>query len=64
MSYEHKPGTGTVFPNDYKEKGDKKPDFTGKMNVNGEILEVGIWNSTTTDGKDYLFIKASEPFNK
>ena len=62
MSYEHKPDTGTAFPNDYKEPGDKKPDFKGQINVGGNMQDIAIWNSSTQDGKDYLFIKVSDPY--
>ena len=29
MAYEHEEGTASMFQNDYKEDGDKKPDYTG-----------------------------------
>ena len=50
MSYEHKPDTGTAFPNDYKEPGDKKPDFKGQINVGGNMQDIAIWNCSTQDG--------------
>ena len=60
MSYEHKPDTGTAFPNDYKEDGDSKPDHKGQINLGGTMHDVAIWNSKTKDGKDYLYIKISD----
>ena len=29
MAYEHEDGTASLFQNDYKENGDKRPDYTG-----------------------------------
>jgi hypothetical protein len=40
MDYTNK---GTVWKNQYKEKGDKKPDFKGIVNVEGKEYEIAQW---------------------
>jgi len=64
MAYEHKPNTGSAFINDYKEEGDNKPNHKGQINVEGTLYDIAIWNSETTEGKEYKYIKVSEPFVK
>ena len=31
---------GAMFPNQYKEDGDKKPHYTGNLNVDGKDLKI------------------------
>jgi hypothetical protein len=54
MSYEQKPNTGSVFPNERKEKeGD--PNVKGSALIDGVEYWVSGWTNTTKDGgKKYL----------
>jgi hypothetical protein len=42
MAYEEKEGSGSMFPNSYKEK-DSQPDWKGKIMINGEIVKLSGW---------------------
>lgn len=74
MSYVPKPNTGSLWPNAQK-VGDKHPDFRGDvvldrslvrslMDKGEEMIKISIsgWNATTMNGRDYISLKASEPF--
>lgn len=43
MAYQHKEGSGTLFPNTYK-KSDNQPDWRGDALVNGVLVEISGWN--------------------
>ena len=58
MAYETKNNTGSLFPNKNK-KEDKHPDYTGKMKVNGQLMDMAGWINDYKDGK-YLNLKISE----
>ncbi len=47
--YKHKDMSGSLFRNKEK-KSDKSPDYTGTVNIHGEVLRVAGW------------IKGSPPF--
>ena len=64
MAYEHEDGTASLFQNDYKENGDKRPDYTGKGNVDGEMKEFALWKRETKKGTTMLFVKWTEPQEK
>jgi uncharacterized protein (DUF736 family) len=55
---------GVLFPNQYKEEGDSKPDYLGNVNVNGEEWSLAAWANTSKNGKDYLGVRVSEPREK
>ena len=55
---------GALFPNSYKEDGDKKPDYLGNVNVDGEEWRLAALANTSKNGKDYLSITVSEPQEK
>ena len=52
---------GAMFPNKYKEDGDKRPDHTGNLNVDGKEFKIAAWQSTSKAGNDYLSIRINEP---
>lgn len=60
MSYELKPNTFSAFVND-KNGNEKKPDWTGKINVGGEVMRVAIWKRTSQSGIEYLSGVIEEP---
>jgi len=64
MAYEHEDGTASLFQNDYKENGDKRPDYTGKGKVDGSMKEFALWKRETKSGTTMLFVKWSEPQEK
>jgi len=55
---------GVLFPNQYKESGDTKPDYLGNVNVNDSEWSLAAWANTSKNGKDYLSIRVSEPREK
>jgi hypothetical protein len=57
MAFEHKEGSGTLFPNDYHQGGDTKPTHKGKAKWRGETVEVALW---PRDGGGYS-MKIQEP---
>ena len=52
---------GAMFPNKYKEDGDKRPDHTGNLNVDGKEFKIAAWQSTSKAGNDYLSVRITEP---
>jgi hypothetical protein len=57
----HKPGTGSLFPNQFKTK-DNQPDLTGTLVMSrdykaGEKVKVAAWKKTSIKGE---FISLSE----
>lgn len=52
---------GAMFPNKYKEDGDKRPDHTGNLNVDGKEFKIAAWQSTSKAGNSYLSIRLTEP---
>jgi uncharacterized protein (DUF736 family) len=60
MSYEHKPNTGTLFPNN--KKADNHPDYKGKIKVGDVEYDLAGWVKTTDKGQ-FLSLKISEPQN-
>jgi len=52
---------GAMFPNKYKEDGDKRPDHTGNLNVDGKEFKIAAWESTSKAGNDYLSVTITEP---
>lgn len=58
MSYEHKPNSGSIFPNDYKEH-DRQPDWTGSAMIDGTEYRLAAWNNEGRN-KDYISIKFQE----
>ncbi len=60
MSYEHKPNTGTLFPNT-KKTADNQPDYKGKIKVGEQEYDIAGWLKDGANGK-FLSLKISEPF--
>jgi uncharacterized protein (DUF736 family) len=55
---------GVLFPNRYKEDGDKRPNYTGTVNVNGEEFRLAAWDRTSKNNNAYLSVVVSEPREK
>lgn len=50
MSFEHKPGSGSLFRND-KKGNDRAPDYRGVANIDGELFELAGWIKECSKGK-------------
>ena len=53
--------TIVLFAND-KEGNEKRPDYTGKVNVDGVEKSVSVWIGETKTGKPMLKGQVSEPY--
>lgn len=53
MAYEQKPNSGSLWPNDRKEK-ETHPDLAGTIEVNGVLYWINGWAKTSTSGKDWI----------
>jgi len=74
MSYEQKPNTGALFPN--QKKSDNHPDKRGDLFLDktflieqmdkskGSMVKISVaaWENTSKSGMEYLSLKASEPY--
>jgi hypothetical protein len=59
MSFQHKPGHGSLFRNDKKSK-DVQPDYKGSLCLpDGSTVQIAGWISTKADGSKYLALKAN-----
>jgi hypothetical protein len=45
---------GALFKNSKKEKGDKRPDYTGPITVNGVHMRVSAWIQKSEGGETYM----------
>jgi hypothetical protein len=50
MGYEHKEGSGSLFPNRKKEPGSKQPDWRGDVLINGVLMEIAGWSKEGRQG--------------
>lgn len=57
----NEPNTGALFKNTYKEKGDKKPDWTGPwVNERGDDMRIAMWLRTSKAGNPYIYAQVTE----
>ena len=56
--------SGVLFVNQYKEDGDSRPDFVGKLDVEGKEYRLAGWKNTSKAGKRYISVKVQEPQEK
>lgn len=53
--------SGALFKNKDKVEGDNRPDYTGKLNVNGKDMKLAGWLRTpNAGGNKFLSIKMEE----
>lgn len=63
MAYEHRPGQGSMFNNDYKDT-DRHPDMKGQlMTPDGQLWDVAGWWKEGRNG-EYLSMSAQEPWQR
>ena len=48
---------GVLFDNKYKEEGDRKPDYTGNINVEGKEYKIKSWKNVSRNGNPYISIQ-------
>ena len=56
--------SGVLFKNDEKAEGDKKPNYTGKLNVQGKDWRLAAWVRESKSGTKFLSLSLSEPKEK
>ena len=56
--------SGVLFVNQYKEDGDSRPNFVGKLDVEGKEYRLAGWKNTSKTGKRYISVKVQEPQEK
>lgn len=56
--YEQQDNTGVLFKND-KQGNDKRPDYTGRVMVDGKTLRIAAWIKEGKKGK-FMSLKFSE----
>ena len=58
-------GRGWLFKNGFKdqtnEEDAKKPDYTGNLNVDGDIIKLSLWKAKTKKGDVMLKLSIYEP---
>lgn len=53
--------SGALFRNERKET-EKQPDYTGECEVRGEKLRISAWLRESKNGKKYMSLAFSEPY--
>ena len=53
MSYELKLNTFSAFVNN-KNGNEKKPDWTGRINIDGKEKRIAVWQRKSASGIEYL----------
>lgn len=61
MSYDNT-NTGVLFKND-KQGNEKRPDYTGKINVDGKDYQLSAWIKDGQKGK-FMSLSVQEPLQK
>lgn len=61
MDYDNT-NTGVLFKNE--SDNEKAPSYKGKINVNGQELEIAAWVRQSKAGKKFLSLKVQEPRQK
>jgi uncharacterized protein (DUF736 family) len=60
MNYDNT-NKGVLFRDANKEEGSKKPDYTGKIDVNGKEYRLAGWLREAKTGGKFLSLSISEP---
>lgn len=53
--------SGALFRNKKKEKGDNKPDLTGKCEINGEEIYISAWSKENDKVGKFLSLSFTYP---
>jgi hypothetical protein len=57
-NYEHKENRGSLFVNS-KKLLPTHPDYKGTININGEVMWLSGWNSSSSKGINYISVSVS-----
>lgn len=57
-------GRGALFKNDRKVEGDKKPEYTGSLNVDGVEFFLDAWLKTSNAGKKFMSVSVKRKDNQ
>ena len=60
---EIKENAGSIWKNEYKKEGDSKPDYRGKINVDGKVKEISLWVNEW-EGKKFFGVKIQDEYVK
>jgi uncharacterized protein (DUF736 family) len=52
---------GVLYVNDYKAEGDERPDWTGKLNVQGKEWKLAAWSRDSKKGNKFLSLSLKDP---
>lgn len=52
--------TGGLWPNKFKGVGDKRPDFTGDININGVTHKIAGWRTDGAHGKPIVALRVEQ----
>jgi uncharacterized protein (DUF736 family) len=63
MEYDNN-NKGVLFRDNDKPEGSKKPDYTGKLNVEGKDFRIAGWIRESKSGTKFLSLSLSEPKGK
>jgi uncharacterized protein (DUF736 family) len=64
MSFEHKPGSLSLFKNE-KKGNDRAPDYRGSgKDLNGNEVEISAWVKTGSGGAKFMSLQMKPPFEK
>jgi uncharacterized protein (DUF736 family) len=59
--FQHKPGSGSLFKNDRKEK-ENQPDYKGRgILESGEEFEIAAWLRDSANGQKFMSLKIGKP---
>lgn len=61
MAYEQRDNSGSLFKND-KDGNEKRPDYTGKCMVNGEMKDISAWIKKSASGTTFMSLAFKEPW--
>lgn len=59
MAYQHRNGSGSLFPNNYKNE-EKQPDLKGEVMVQGEVMAIAGWKRKDRNGNDWISVNISK----
>jgi hypothetical protein len=59
MAFEQRENSGVLFKNRRKEKPNQ-PDYTGNVNIGGEVLNLSAWIKEDKNGGKFLSLAVSK----
>lgn len=62
MPITNNPGQGVMFLRD-KQGNDRRPDYSGQVNIGGVEYDISAWRRTSRNGAEYFSLDVREPYN-